>query len=305
MSRVASRRSVGAIHQGGTMSTAGIGTAEAKGAVADRELKERHRKMWALGDYAGMARDFLLPLGERLVDGAAVAAGDRVLDIGAGTGNAAIAAARRGAQVIASDLTPELFADGRVRAAEHGVDLEWVQADAEALPFADGQFDVVMSCIGAMFAPHHDTTARELVRVCRPGGTIALLNWTPEGLIGELFRTMGPYLPAPPPGASPPPLWGSEDHVRERFGDSVTDLSMSRESLPVALFERPDDYRDYFKQRYGPTIVAYRNVAGEPDRADQLDAALAGLFERADLAAGGESARYEFEYLLLVGRRAG
>ncbi|HMJ32481.1 MAG TPA: class I SAM-dependent methyltransferase [Baekduia sp.] len=280
-------------------------TVDTKLATADRELKDRHRKMWALGDYAGMARDFLLPLGERLVDGAGVAAGDRVLDVGAGTGNAAIAAARRGARVVASDLTPELFADGRARAAEHGVELEWVQADAEALPFADGEFDVVMSCIGAMFAPHHDATARELVRVCRPGGTIAMLNWTPEGVIGELFGTMRPYLPAPPEGASPPPLWGGEDHVRARFGDAVTDLSMSRDVLPVALFDQPVDYRDYFKQRYGPTIVAYRNVAGEPERADQLDADLTALFERANLAADGEPARYVFEYLVLAGRRAG
>jgi ubiquinone/menaquinone biosynthesis C-methylase UbiE len=283
------------------MSTAGTGTT----AAADLELKERHRRMWALGDYAGMARDFLLPLGERLVDAAGVKAGDRVLDVGAGTGNAAIAAARRGARVVASDLTPELFADGRVRAAEHGVDLEWVQADAEALPFADGQFDVVMSCIGAMFAPQHDATATELARVCRPGGTIAMLNWTPEGVIGELFGAMRPYLPTPPPGASPPPLWGSEDHVRERFGDGVTELTMAREVLPMALFEQSVDYRDYFKQRYGPTIIAYRNVAGEPDRVEEFDAALAALFDRTNLAGSGEPARYELEYLVAVGRRAG
>src|SRR3954469_23036671 len=135
---------------------------------ADRALKERHRKMWALGDYPQMVRDFLLPLGERLVDEAGIAAGDRVLDVGAGTGNAAIAAARRGARVVASDLTPELFEDGRARAAQAGAHLDWVQADAEALPFADGEFDVVLSCIGAMFAPRHPAVAAELTRVCRP-----------------------------------------------------------------------------------------------------------------------------------------
>jgi SAM-dependent methyltransferase len=273
--------------------------------TADRELKGRHRKMWALGDYPAMARDFLLPLGERLADAAGVSAGARVLDVGAGTGNAAIAAARRGAEVVASDLTPELFDDGRARAAEQGVELEWVQADAEALPFADGEFDVVLSCIGAMFAPHHDATARELARVCRPGGTVAMLNWTPQGVIGELFGAMKPALPTPPPGASPPPLWGSEDHLRERFADTVTDFSLTRETLPVSLFERPTEPREYFKERYGPTIVAYRNVADEPDRVEALDAAIDALFARTNLAAAGQPARYELEYLLAVGRRAG
>jgi SAM-dependent methyltransferase len=285
--------------------SAQIGTTGTEASGADRELKERHRKMWALGDYPAMARDFLLPLGERLVDAAQIAAGDRVLDVGAGTGNAAIAAAHRGARVVASDLTPELFEDGRARAAEQGVGVDWVQADAEALPFADVEFDVVVSCIGAMFAPHHDATAAELVRVCRPGGTVAMLNWTPEGVIGQLFGAMKPFLPSPPPGASPPPLWGSEDHVRACFGAAVGELAMAREVLPVALADSPAGYRDYFKQRYGPTIVAYRNVAGEPGRTDELDAGLEALFERTDLAAPGEPARYAFEYLVLAGRRVG
>lgn len=271
---------------------------------ADRALKERHRRMWAGGDYPAMARDFLLPLGERLVDAAGVHGGDRVLDVGAGTGNAAIAAARRGARVVASDLTPELFDDGRVRAAELGVALDWVTADAEELPFEDGAFDTVVSCIGAMFAPHHEQTAAELVRVCRPGGTIAMINWTPEGLVGELFRTMGPFMPAPPPGATPPPRWGSEDHVHELLDGAVTDLTTTREDLPVALFDRPDEYRDYFKSHYGPTIVAYANLAASaPDRAAELDGELDALFERTNLAPAGAPARYAFEYLLLVGRR--
>jgi SAM-dependent methyltransferase len=274
-------------------------------ATADAELKARHRRMWALGDYPAMARDFLLPLGKRLVEAAGIGEGDRVLDVGAGTGNAAIAAARRGAHVTASDLTPELFDDGRARAAENGVELDWVQADAEALPFADGAFDVVVSCIGAMFAPHHEATASELARVCRPGGTVAMLNWTPEGVIGELFGAMKPALPAPPAGASPPPLWGSEDHVRALFGDRVTDLALTRDTLPVGIAERPADLRDYFKERYGPTIVAYRNVADDPQRTLAMDAAIADLFERRNLTAPGAGpARYAFEYLTVVGRRA-
>src|ERR1700712_5350217 len=272
---------------------------------ADRELKARHRRMWALGDYPAMARDFLLPLGKRLAEAADISEGDRVLDVGAGTGNAAIAAARRGARVTASDLTPELFDDGRARATESGVVLDWVQADAEALPFEDGAFDTVISCIGAMFAPRHQATADELVRVCRPGGTIGMVNWTPEGVIGGLFGAMKPCLPAPPPGASPAPLWGSEDHVRELFGDAVTDLKMVRDTLPVTLADTPAGLRDYFKERYGPTIVAYRNVAEEPERAAAMDDAIEALFARTNLAEAGAPARYAFADLTVVARRAG
>src|SRR5918999_100513 len=181
--------------------------------MPDTELKARHRAMWASGDYPSMVETFLLPLGPRLVDACGIGEGMRVLDVAAGTGNASIPAAQAGAEVTASDLTPELFDAGRRRAQEAGVELDWVEADAENLPFDDESFDVVMSSIGAMFAPRHQEVADELVRVCRPGGTIAMLNWTPEGQIGALFRTIGPFAPPPPPGATPPPKWGSEEHV--------------------------------------------------------------------------------------------
>ena len=164
----------------------------------DSELKARHRAMWASGDYPTMVETFLLPLGPRLVEACAIGEGMRVLDVAAGTGNASLPAAERGAQVTASDLTPELLEAGRARAQAAGLELDWVEADAEHLPFDDGAFDVVMSSIGAMFAPHHADVARELARVCRPGGTIGLLSWTPEGMIGALFRTMGPFAPPPP-----------------------------------------------------------------------------------------------------------
>ena len=176
--------------------------------ASDAELKTRHRAMWASGDYPSMVETFLLPLGPRLVEACGIGPGMRVLDVAAGTGNASVPAARTGAEVVASDLTPELFEAGRARAEAAGVELEWVEADAESLPFEDESFDVVMSSIGAMFAPRHQLVADELVRVCRPGGTLALLSWTPEGMIGALFRTMGPFAPPPPPGAQPPPLWG-------------------------------------------------------------------------------------------------
>ncbi len=166
----------------------------------------------------------------------------RVLDVAAGTGNASIVAAQRGAQVTASDLTPELFDAGRARAKSEGVELDWVEADAENLPFEDESYDVVMSSIGAMFAPHHQDVADELVRVCKPGGTIALLSWTPEGMIGALFRTMGPFAPPPPPGAQPPPLWGSEDHLRDLFGDRVEWGTLERDNLVIDAFKHPREY---------------------------------------------------------------
>jgi SAM-dependent methyltransferase len=248
-----------------------------------------------------MVETFLTPLGPRLVDAAGVGAGRRVLDVAAGTGNAAIPAAQRGADVVASDLTPELLDAGRARAAAAGVELEWVPADAEALPFEDASFDIVLSAIGVMFAPHHYQAAAELRRVCRPDGTIALLSWTPEGTIGSLFRAMGPFAPTPPPGAQPPPLWGSEDHVRELFGDTVAWSSMTRQTLELTAFPEREALAEHFAARYGPTIAARKNAVAT-DRAAEFDAALAGVFHDADLGGGGDS-RYECEYLISVGTR--
>lgn len=267
-------------------------------ADADRALKAKHRAMWASGDYPRLAADILPELGETLVAACGIGAGDRVLDIAAGSGNVAIPAARTGASVVATDLTPELFGAGRARAATEDVELEWREADAEALPFADGEFDVVVSAIGVMFAAHHQAAADELVRVSKPGGRIGIISWTPEGFIGQLFATMKPYAPPPPPGASPPPTWGSEDHVLGLLGDRVTDVSTERRMLTVDLFDRPEDFRDYFKQVYGPTIAVYKALADEPDRAATLDGELAELARRADRGQG--STVVDWEYLLLT-----
>ena len=198
---------------------------------ADRQLKAKHRALWASGDYPAVAADLIPELGPRLVKACGVRSGQRVLDVAAGSGNAAIPAAVAGAGVTASDLTPELFEAGRSIAAQHGVALDWIEADAESMPFADNSFDVVLSCVGAMFAPHHQVTADEIVRVVRPGGTIGMINWTPEGFIGNLFKTMAPYAPPPPAGATPPPRWGDEQHVRDLFGDRVIDLDMRRQTV--------------------------------------------------------------------------
>jgi SAM-dependent methyltransferase len=268
---------------------------------ADRALKAKHRAVWALGDYPALASDLISELGPLLVRECGVQPGSRVLDVAAGSGNVAIPAALAGASVVACDLTPELLESGRQHAAAVGADVGWREADAEALPFADGEFDTVLSCVGVMFAPHHQRAADELVRVCRPGGTIGLISWTPEGFIGQMFATMKPYAAPPPPGAQPPPLWGQEDHVRGLLGDRVTDVRTHRGMLEVGHFADPDAFRAYFASHYGPTIAAYRGIADDPDRVAALDRDLVALAQRHDR--GTDSTVLDWEYLLLTARR--
>jgi SAM-dependent methyltransferase len=270
--------------------------------AADRALKAKHRAMWAFGNYPAVATEIIPELGPILVDACNVRRGSLVLDVAAGAGNAAIPAALRGAHVVASDLTPELLETGRRLAAVQQAHLTWVDADAEALPFDDGEFDTVLSCVGVMFAPHHRASADELVRVCRPGGTIGLLSWTPEGMIGALFRTMGPFAPPPPPGAQPAPLWGGEDHVRELFGDRVDWRMLERDDLEITAFADPHDYGEHFKARYGPTIVARAN-ASSTGREAEFDDALDRFCDEWNRGTA-EQARFEKEYLLAVGTRA-
>ena len=267
----------------------------------EADLKARHRAMWASGDYPLMVETFLLPLGPRLVEACGIEPGMRVLDVAAGTGNAALPAAQRGASVTASDLTPELLEAGRLRAEAEGLELEWVEADAERLPFEDGSFDVSMSAIGAMFAPNHQAVADELVRVTRPGGTVGLLSWTPEGMLGALFRTMGPFAAPPPPGAQPPPLWGSEEHLRGLTGDRVDWRSLERDVLEITAFEHPHDYATHFKSFYGPTIAVQAN-ARKDGREAEFEEALDRFTEEWNRGTP-DRARFEKEYLVAVGTR--
>jgi ubiquinone/menaquinone biosynthesis C-methylase UbiE len=259
-------------------------------------IKTKHRAMWAMGDYDRIATEVIYELGGALVDAANVRPGEHVLDVAAGSGNASLPAAIAGARVVATDLTPELVQIGRERASAHGLDIAWQEADAEHLPFADGEFDVVLSCVGVMFAPFHQPVADELVRVTRTGGRIALINWTPDGFIGQLFATMKPFNPPPPAGATPGPLWGDEAHVRSLFGDAVTNLRAERKTLRVDRFASAAEFREFFASFYGPTISAYRNIADDPERIATLDKALVDLADRFGAATG----TMEWEYLLVV-----
>jgi ubiquinone/menaquinone biosynthesis C-methylase UbiE len=269
--------------------------------VADMELKAKHRVMWGTGDYPKMVDTFLLPVGQALVDGAGISAGSLVLDVATGTGNAAVPAAQRGARVTASDLTPDLLAAGSRRPEAQGLDIDWVEADAEHLPFDDGTYDVVMSAIGVMFAPHHRAAADELVRVCKPGGTVALLSWTPEGMLGDLFATMKPFAAPPPPGVEPPPLWGREQHLATLFGDRVQFHTLERDVLEITAFPRARDYGEHFKAYYGPAIAVRAN-AQKDGRAQEFDQAIDAFCDKWNLGTADQG-RFEQEFLLAVGTR--
>lgn len=263
------------------------------------DIKARHRQIWALGDYPSVAEDVIPTLGAELVDATGITTGDHVLDVAAGSGNASFPAARRGARVIGSDLTPELLESGRRRSEDLGIDIEWREADCEALPFDDGAFDAVISCVGVMFAPSHQKSADELVRVCRRGGRIGLLNWTPSGFVGQMFAAMKPYSPPPPPGAEPPPLWGDEEHVRTLLGTRVEDVDISRRHVRVDRFADAASFLHYFKEYYGPTVAVYQALTTDAGKVSSLDAALIDLARRHDRGAGA----MDWEYLLLTARR--
>ena len=255
-----------------------------------------------MGDYPTVAAELIPHLGATLVEACAITDGTRVLDVATGCGNAALPAAMAGASVVACDLTPELLAVGREQAAALGVNIEWREADAEALPFADDEFDVVLSCLGVMFAPRHQICADELLRVCRPGGTIGLISWTPEGFIGEMFGAMKPYAPPPPPAVQPPPRWGSEEHLLGLFGDRVEEVRTRRDTVTVERFSTPEEFCDYFKECYGPTVAAYRAIAGDASRVAALDSYLVELARRHDRGEG--TTVMDWEYLLATARKS-
>jgi SAM-dependent methyltransferase len=230
-------------------------------------IKQRQQAAWASGDYSAVGARLLLTA-ELLCEAVDLRAGERVLDVACGNGNASLAAARRFCQVTGVDYVPSLLERARQRATAEGLEVTFQEADAEDLPFPDGSFDVVLSTCGAMFAPDQERTASELLRVCRPGGRIGMVNWVPDGYVGELFRAIGRHLP-PPPGVRPPVLWGSEDRLRELFGPEV-DITAPRRTF-LWRFPSAEHQAEFFATFYGPTNRALAALGADGAAALKAD----------------------------------
>jgi SAM-dependent methyltransferase len=269
-------------------------------AVAD--LKRVHRATWAAGDYAAVAETVDEVPPSDLLTRMDLTPGHDVLDVATGTGNLAIRAAAEGAQVTGLDLTPELFATARRRAGAADVAVDWIEGDAEDLPFPDASFDRVLSVFGVQFAPRHEVVARELARVCRPGGRIGLVSWTPQSQIGELFKILSGYLPAPPDYASAPPLWGVEDHVRGLFPDGTVALEFARGHNPFH-FDSAEHFVLFFETHYGPMLKARERLTPEGAWEECRREIVAMAARRNDANDG--SLRLDSEYLVAVGHKAG
>ena len=262
-----------------------------------KAIKGRQQATWSSGDYSRVGNTLQI-MAELLCEAVDLRAGQRVLDVASGSGNAALAAARRFADVVASDYVPALLEEARARASADGLPMAFEVADAEQLPYPDASFDAVLSTLGAMFAPDHEQTARELLRVCRPGGKIGLVNWTPEGFLGDFFRTMGQHVP-PPAGVRSPMLWGSEAHLRAIFGDGIAALTATRRMF-VFRQRSPRAWIDYMRTFYGPTFKAFEAL--DSDGRQALIADLEGLIARHNVADDGTMA-VPAEYLEVVATR--
>jgi ubiquinone/menaquinone biosynthesis C-methylase UbiE len=261
------------------------------------EAAARARAMWAAGDYDAVSAK-IAAVGERIVRHTAVREGDVVLDVACGTGNATIPAARMAARTVGLDLTPELFGPLRAHALSAGVEVELVEGDAQALPFEDDSFDVVLSTFGVMFAPDHQRAAAELARVVRPGGRLGVCSWTPDGEVGAFFRTVSSHMPAPPPGFQPPVLWGVEQHVAELFAGTGVELEFEREQAEMR-FRDVDDAVGFYETRFGPVLMA-KALLEPQGRWPELRDALTALFAE---SARDDGVVFTPEYLVAVGRR--
>jgi ubiquinone/menaquinone biosynthesis C-methylase UbiE len=262
-------------------------------------IKTRQQGTWSSGDYAVIGTTLQI-VGESICEAVDVSAGEQVLDVAAGNGNATLAAARRGCRVTASDYVPALLERTRARAAAEGLTIDVREADAEALPFADASFDVVLSTFGVMFTPNQEQAAAELVRVCRPGGRIGLTNWTPEGFIGQMFKIVGKYAP-PPAGVRSPLQWGTEARLAELFGSNVQAIDAQRRDF-VFRYRSAEDWLDTFRTYYGPTYKAFGALddAGQKAFASEL-LALANEHNTSKTGA----LRVPSEYLEIVVVKAG
>jgi SAM-dependent methyltransferase len=261
-------------------------------------FKQTQRKIWSSGDYPDIAR-LIESAAEHLVRAADVQPGHDVLDVATGSGNVALVAAQSGGNVTGLDITPELFEAARRRAAEAGVEIEWVEGDAEELPYEDNSFDRALSAFGTMFAPRQERAAAELVRVTKPGGVVAVAAWTPEGINGQMFRTVASHMPPPPPELKPPSLWGAEEHIRSLFEPLGVELEFERGQVDFAD-DSVEKWLVYGEEKLGPMVMA--RAALEPQgKWEALRADLAALYERENKATDG-SFRVEPEYLVTIAR---
>ena len=255
-------------------------------------VKAKQQKTWSSGNFSMVASRIVLT-SERLADAADLRAGWSVLDVACGNGNATLAAARQGAHAVGIDYVPALIDDARRRAAAEGLDVEFTVGDAEDLPADDDSFDAVLSVFGTMFAPDHQQTADEIIRVTKPGATVGLASWTPDGFLGEMFGVITSHVPAPA-GVRSPMLWGCEEHLVDLFGDQVDDIR-SQKCFQMFRYRSADDFVDYFRRWYGPTLKAFQAL--DEDGQTQLFADLAYLARRWDKHGDGGSIAIPGEYL--------
>ena len=267
--------------------------------MAERtEQQEQARKLWSSGDYPS-AMHVIASVGPRAVEAAEVSSDDVVLDVACGSGNATIPAAKTGAKTTGLDITPELLEAGKKAAAEAGVEIEWMEGDAQDLPFDDASFDVVTSVFGCMFDPDHRRTAAELARVLKPGGRMAVAAWRPEGNFGRMFRTIASHMPTPPEGFQPPPLWGKEEHVREIFEGTGIDLDFEPTAVEFTA-DSPEAYLEEMERDLPPMVMARANM--EPDKWDALRSDLQTLYAETNESETAFSAPQE--YLLIKGAKS-
>lgn len=263
------------------------------------DAQKAARATWAAGDYDAIV-DYIWGVGADLVGRVGVVEGETVLDVACGTGNASIPAAQAGGRVTGLDLTPQLLDGARRRAGEAGVEIEWVEGDAEELPFEGASFDVVLSTFGCMFAPHHDLAAAEIARVLAPGGRIGIAAWTPEGNLGQFFRALGAYAPPPPEGFQPPPLWGARDHVQELFAGSGVELRFEETAVDFH-FDSIDAVLDEYVSNFGPLVQL--RAALEPDgRWPEALEEIRAFYERVNTA-DDASVEMTGEYLITLGEK--
>jgi len=245
-------------------------------------IKERMRKVWTSGEYARIGNPIVI-MGELLCEAVDLRSGDKVLDVATGSGNTAISAARRFCVVTGMDLAPESIEHARRRAEAEGMEITFEVGDAEDLPYPDASFDVVLSTLGVMFCPNQEKAAGELLRVCRSGGKIGLANWTPDGFIGNMLKTVGKHVP-PPPGVKPPPLWGTEERLRELLGGGISSLQTTRRTYNFR-YPSAEYFVEYFRKYYGPTVRAF--AALDPEGQEALASDLKELCESHNVSGDG------------------